>query len=94
MGESTNPRATLRFDDEYRQISRKLPSVGRWARLACRELDDALGTDRLRRVSVAAGAVVSVQLGLDDHISGNEYSLWRATNTNDAERLTIRRSGD
>ena len=44
MGESTNACATLRFDRRIRlEFHGATITFGRWAKLACRELEDALG---------------------------------------------------
>ena len=56
MGESTNPRATLRFDRQYGWSFAALPSPP----AACRELDDALGLTQTANECLQDGRLVGL----------------------------------
>ena len=60
MGESTNPRAKLRFDRRVRLEFRGATITSDAGLLACRELDDALGLTETANESLQrVGAVVT-----------------------------------
>ena len=89
MGESTNPRATLRFDRRVRLEFRGATITSDAGLLACRELDDALGltetADECLQESRGGRNVQHRLLGL---LRQSVYSrLAGYEDTNDAERL-------
>ena len=86
MGESTNPRSTLRFDRRIRLEFHGATITSDAGLLACRELDDALGLTETacRRV----GAVVTCSTDWWAFSGVGAYSrLAGYEDTNDAERL-------
>ena len=95
MGESTNPRATLRFDRRVRLEFRGATITSDAGLLACRELDDALGlTETANECLQESRGGRNVQHRLVGLLRQSVYSrLAGYEDTNDAERLA-RRSDD
>ena len=89
MGESTNPRATLRFDRRVRLEFRGATITSDAGLLACRELDDALGlTETANECLQESRGGRNVQHRLVDLLRQSVYSrLAGYEDTNDAERL-------
>ena len=86
MGESTNPRATLRFDRRVRLEFRGATITSDAGLLACRELDDALETANECLQESRGGR--NVQHRLVGLLRQSVYSrLAGYEDTNDAERL-------
>ena len=89
MGESTNPRATLRFDRRIRLEFRGATITSDAGLLACRELDDALGlTETADECLQESRGGRNVQHRLVGLLRQSVYSrLAGYEDTNDAERL-------
>ena len=89
MGESTNPRATLRFDRRVRLEFRGATITSDAGLLACRELDDALGlTETARECLQESRGGRNVQHQFVALLRQSVYSrLAGYEDTNDAERL-------
>ena len=89
MGESTNPRATLRFDRRVRLEFRGATITSDAGLLACRELDDALGlTETANECLQESRGGRNVQHRLVGLLRQSVYSrLAGYEDTNDAERL-------
>ena len=89
MGESTNPRATLRFDRRVRLEFRGATITSDAGLLACRELDDALGlTETAGECLQESRGGRNVQHRLVGLLRQSVYSrLAGYEDTNDAERL-------
>ena len=89
MGESTNPRATLRFDRRVRLEFRGATITSDAGLLACRELDDALGlTETAEECLQESRGGRNVQHRLVGLLRQSVYSrLAGYEDTNDAERL-------
>ena len=89
MGESTNPRATLRFDRHVRLEFRGATITSDAGLLACRELDDALGlTETANECLQESRGGRNVQHRLVGLLRQSVYSrLAGYEDTNDAERL-------
>ena len=89
MGESTNPRATLRFDRRVRLEFRGATITSDAGLLACRELDDALGlTETANEYLQESRGGRNVQHRLVGLLRQSVYSrLAGYEDTNDAERL-------
>ena len=89
MGESTNPRATLRFDRRVRLEFRGATITSDCGLLACRELDDALGlTEKAHECLQEIRGGRNVQHRLVPLLRQSVYSrLVGYEDTNDAERL-------
>ena len=89
MGESTNPRATLRFDRRVRLEFRGATISSDAGLLACRELDDALGlTETADECLQESRGGRNVQHRLVGLLRQSVYSrLAGYEDTNDAERL-------
>ena len=89
MGESTNPRATLRFDRRIRLEFRGATITSDAGLLACRELDDALGlTETASECLQESRGGRNVQHRLVGLLRQSVYSrLAGYEDTNDAERL-------
>ena len=90
MGESTNPRATLRFDRRVRLEFRGATITSDAGLLACRELDDALGlTETANECLQESRGGRNVQHRLVGLLRQSVYSrLAGYEDTNDAERLS------
>ena len=90
MGESTNPRATLRFDRRIRLEFRGATITSDAGLLACRELDDALGlTETASECLQESRGGRNVQHRLVGLLRQSVYSrLAGYEDTNDAERLS------
>ena len=89
MGESTNPRAKLRFDRRVRLEFRGATITSDAGLLACRELDDALGlTETASECLQESRGGRNVQHRLVSLLRQSVYSrLAGYEDTNDAERL-------
>ena len=89
MGESTNPRATLRFDRRVRLEFRGATITSDAGLLACRELDDALGlTETANECLQESRGGRNVQHRLVGLLRQSVYGrLAGYEDTNDAERL-------
>ena len=89
MGESTSPRATLRFDRRVRLEFRGATITSDAGLLACRELDDALGlTETASECLQESRGGRNVQHRLVGLLRQSVYSrLAGYEDTNDAERL-------
>ena len=89
MGESINPRATLRFDRRVRLEFRGATITSDAGLLACRELDDALGlTETANECLQESRGGRNVQHRLVGLLRQSVYSrLAGYEDTNDAERL-------
>ena len=89
MGESTNPRAMLRFDRRIRLEFRGATITSDAGLLACRELDDALGlTETADECLQESRGGRNVQHRLVGLLRQSVYSrLAGYEDTNDAERL-------
>ena len=89
MGESTNPRAKLRFDRRVRLEFRGATITSDAGLLACRELDDALGlTETTNECLQESRGGRNVQHRLMGLLRQSVYSrLAGYEDTNDAERL-------
>ena len=89
MGESTNPRATLRFDRRVRLEFRGATITSDAGLLACRKLDDALGlTETASDCLQESRGGRNVQHRLVGLLRQSVYSrLAGYEDTNDAERL-------
>ena len=89
MGESTNPRAKLRFDRRVRLEFRGATITSDAGLLACRELDDALGlTETANECLQESRGGRNVQHRLVGLLRQSVYSrLAGYEDTNDAERL-------
>ena len=89
MGESTNPRATLRFDRRIRLEFHGATITSDAGLLACRELDDALGlTETADECLQESRGGRNVQHRLVGLLRQSVYSrLAGYEETNDAERL-------
>ena len=89
MGESTSPRATLRFDRRIRLEFRGATITSDAGLLACRELDDALGlTETASECLQESRGGRNVQHRLVGLLRQSVYSrLAGYEDTNDAERL-------
>ena len=89
MGESTNPRGTLRFDRRVRLEFRGAAITSDAGLLACRELDDALGlTETANECLQESRGGRNVQHRLVGLLRQSVYSrLAGYEDTNDAERL-------
>ena len=89
MGESTKPRATLRFDRRVRLEFRGATITSDAGLLACRELDDALGlTETANECLQESRGGRNVQHRLVGLLRQSVYSrLAGYEDTNDAERL-------
>ena len=89
MGESTSPRATLRFDRRVRLEFRGATITSDAGLLACRELDDALGlTETANECLQESRGGRNVQHRLVGLLRQSVYSrLAGYEDTNDAERL-------
>ena len=89
MGESTNPRAKLRFDRRVRLEFRGATITSDAGLLACRELDDALGlTETASECLQESRGGRNVQHRLVGLLRQSVYSrLAGYEDTNDAERL-------
>ena len=89
MGESTNPRATLRFDRRVRLEFHGATITSDAGLLACRELDDALGlTETADECLQESRGGRNVQHRLVGLLRQSVYSrLAGYEDTNDAERL-------
>ena len=89
MGESTNPRAKLRFDRRVRLECRGATITSDAGLLACRELDDALGlTETAEECLQESRGGRNVQHRLVGLLRQSVYSrLAGYEDTNDAERL-------
>ena len=89
MGESTNPRATLRFDRRIRLEFHGATITSDAGLLACRELDDALGlTETASECLQESRGGRNVQHRLVGLLRQSVYSrLAGYEDTNDAERL-------
>ena len=89
MGESTDPRATLRFDRRIRLEFRGATITSDAGLLACRELDDALGlTETADECLQESRGGRNVQHRLVGLLRQSVYSrLAGYEDTNDAERL-------
>ena len=89
MGESTNPRATLRFDRRIRLEFRGATITSDAGLLACRELDEALGlTETANECLQESRGGRNVQHRLVGLLRQSVYSrLAGYEDTNDAERL-------
>ena len=90
MGESTNPRATLRFDRRVRLKFHGATITSDAGLLACRELDDALGlTETAEECLQESRGDRNVQHRLVGLLRQSVYSrLAGYEDTNDAERLS------
>ena len=90
MGESTNPRTTLRFDRRIRLEFRGATITSDAGLLACRELDDALGlTETAEECLQESRGGRNVQHRLVGLLRQSVYSrLAGYEDTNDAERLS------
>ena len=91
MGESTNPRATLRFDRRIRLEFHGATITSDAGLLACRELDDALGlTQTADECLQESRGGRNVQHRLVGLLRQSVYSrLAGYEDTNDAERLAL-----
>ena len=89
MGESTNPRTTLRFDRRIRLEFHGATITSDAGLLACRELDDALGlTETTNECLQESRGGRNVQHRLVGLLRQSVYSrLAGYEDTNDAERL-------
>ncbi len=89
MGESTSPRATLRFDRRVRLEFRGATITSDTGLLACRELDDALGlTETANEYLQESRGSRNVQHRLVGLLRQSVYSrLAGYEDTNDAEWL-------
>ena len=89
MGESTNPRTTLRFDRRIRLEFHGATITSDAGLLACRELDDALGlTETANECLQESRGGRNVQHRLVGLLRQSVYSrLAGYEDTNDAERL-------
>ena len=89
MGESINPRATLRFDRRIRLEFHGATITSDAGLLACRELDDALGlTETVNECLQETRGGRNVQHRLVGLLRQSVYSrLAGYEDTNDAERL-------
>ena len=89
MGESTNPRTTLRFDRRIRLEFHGATITSDAGLLACRELDDALGlTETADECLQESRGGRNVQHRLVGLLRQSVYSrLAGYEDTNDAERL-------
>ena len=89
MGESTNPRATLRFDRRVRLEFRGATITSGAGMLACRELDDALGlTESANECLQESRGGRKVQHPIGGPSRQSVYSrVVGYEDTNDAERL-------
>ena len=89
MGESTNPRAKLRFDRRVRLEFRGATITSDAGLLACRELDDALGlTETAEECLQESRGGRNVQHRLVGLLRQSVYSrLAGYEDANDAERL-------
>ena len=88
MGESTNPRAKLRFDRRVRLEFHGATITSDAGLLACRELDDALGRRRPDECLQESRGGRNVQHRLVGLLRQSVYSrLAGYEDTNDAERL-------
>ena len=90
MGESTNPRTTLRFDRRVRLEFHGATITSDAGLLACRELDDALGlTETAEECLQESRGGRNVQHRLVGLLRQSVYSrLAGYEDTNDAERLS------
>ena len=90
MGESTNPRSTLRFDRRIRLEFHGATITSDAGLLACRELDDALGlTETANECLQESRGGRNVQHRLVGLLRQSVYSrLAGYEDTNDAERLS------
>ena len=92
MGESTNPRTTLRFDRRIRLEFHGATITSDAGLLACRELDDALGlTETADECLQESRGGRNVQHRLVGLLRQSVYSrLAGYEDTNDAERLAVK----
>ena len=80
MGESTNPRATLRFDRRVRLEFHGATITSDAGLLACRELDDALGlTETASECLQESRGGRNVQHRLVGLLRQSVTVVWRAT---------------